>query len=81
MIEAGLVDEVKSLIPYKTLAPLRTVGYSEIFEYLENKVDLKVAIENIKIHTRQYAKRQMTWFRKDPDIRWFQPNEELPLDW
>ncbi|HTE26437.1 tRNA (adenosine(37)-N6)-dimethylallyltransferase MiaA [Flavitalea sp.] len=80
MIVAGLVDEVKSLVPYKSLPPLRTVGYTEIFEYLENKINLESAIENIKIHTRQYAKRQITWFKKDPDIRWFQPDDELPID-
>ena len=79
MIEAGLVDEVKSLVPYKDLPALRTVGYSEIFEYLENKLTLEEAISNIKIHTRQYAKRQMTWFKKDPEIQWFQPNDELPF--
>ncbi|MHA4846995.1 tRNA (adenosine(37)-N6)-dimethylallyltransferase MiaA [Flavitalea antarctica] len=80
MIEAGLVDEVKNLVPYKSIPPLRTVGYTEIFDYLEQKVNLDTAIENIKIHTRQYAKRQMTWFRKDPEIRWFAPDVELPLD-
>jgi tRNA dimethylallyltransferase len=80
MIAAGLVDEVKSLLPFKSMPPLRTVGYSEIFEYLEQKLTFESAVENIKTHTRQYAKRQMTWFRKDPEIRWFQPNDELPLE-
>jgi tRNA dimethylallyltransferase len=80
MVAAGLIDEVNSLSPYKSIPPLRTVGYTEIFEYLEQKLSLETAVEDIKIHTRQYAKRQMTWFKKDPEIRWFQPGEELPVD-
>ena len=70
MIRMGLVDEVNQLISYKHLNALQTVGYSEIFDYLEGKTSLSEAIELIKIHTRQYAKRQMTWFRKDKEIMW-----------
>ena len=70
MIEAGLVEEVKKLLPYKHLNALRTVGYAEIFDYLDGKISLKDAIELIKTNTRQYAKRQMTWFKKDKDIHW-----------
>ena len=68
MIEAGLVDEVKSLMQYKHLNALQTVGYLEIIDFLENKSTLQQAIEEIKIHTRQYAKRQMTWFKRDKDV-------------
>jgi tRNA dimethylallyltransferase len=75
MIEAGLVKEVESLLPYKNLTALQTVGYTEIVDYLENKISLPAAVEKIKISTRQYAKRQMTWFKKDPEIRWFNPDE------
>jgi len=82
MIEAGLVDEVKNLSPYKHLNALQTVGYSEIFDYLDEKVlpagsqaSLVQAIELIKKNTRQYAKRQMTWFKKDREIKWFAPHE------
>ena len=70
MIEAGLVEEVKRLLPYKHLNALQTVGYTEIFDYLDGKISLKDAIELIKTNTRQYAKRQMTWFKKDKDINW-----------
>jgi len=70
MIEAGLIDEVKSLLPYKNLNALHTVGYSEIVDYLDEKISLKKAIELIKTNTRQYAKRQMTWFKKDNEIKW-----------
>ena len=79
MIEAGLVAEVRSLIPYRAYTPLQTVGYTEIFDYLDNKVSLETAVTNIKTHTRQYAKRQLTWFRKDPEIQWFEPGDKLPV--
>ncbi len=75
MIEAGLVDEVKRLVPFKHLNALQTVGYSEIFEYIDGKISLDVATEEIKKNTRQYAKRQMTWFRRDKAIRWFSPKQ------
>jgi tRNA dimethylallyltransferase len=70
MIEAGFVEEVKRLLPYKHLNALQTVGYAEIFDYLDGKTSLKDAIELIKTNTRQYAKRQVTWFKKDKDISW-----------
>lgn len=75
MLEAGLLDEVKDLIPYKQLNALNTVGYKEIFNYLDGKGSLEEATEKIKIHTRQYAKRQMTWFKKDKEINWFHPDQ------
>jgi len=71
MMEQGLLSEVKNLLPYKSLNALQTVGYTELFEHLEGKISLAEAIERIKINTRQYAKRQMTWFRKDAEIKWF----------
>lgn len=71
MMAAGLVEEVKSVLPYREHNALRTVGYQEIFDYLDGKLSLDAAVEAIKVHTRQYAKRQLTWFRKDPDIVWF----------
>jgi len=70
MIGMGLVEEVKNLLPYKNLNALQTVGYTEIFDYLDGKFALKDAIEFIKTNTRQYAKRQMTWFKKDKNINW-----------
>ena len=75
MIEAGLIDEVKSLLPYKKLNALQTVGYTEIFDYLDHKITLEKAIEQIKTNTRQYAKRQMTWFKKDKEIKWIEKSE------
>ncbi|MEJ0101773.1 MAG: tRNA (adenosine(37)-N6)-dimethylallyltransferase MiaA [Bacteroidota bacterium] len=75
MIEAGLIDEVKSLLSYKDLNALHTVGYSEIIDYLDNRISLEKAVELIKTNTRHYAKRQMTWFRKDKEIKWFSPGK------
>ena len=70
MMQQGLLEEVKSLVQYKELNALQTVGYREIFEHLNGDISLDAAIEAIKINTRQYAKRQMTWFKKDETIRW-----------
>lgn len=65
MIAEGLLEEVKSLVPFKNLNALQTVGYAELFSYLEGEISLDEAIENIKKNTRHYAKRQLTWFKKD----------------
>lgn len=65
MIENGLLDEVKSLLPYKNFNALNTVGYKELFDYLDGKLTYEQAIEDIKTHTRRYAKRQLTWFKRD----------------
>ncbi len=77
MIQQGLVDEVKSLHAHKYLNALQTVGYSEIFDFLKGKIDLNEAIANIKTNTRHYAKRQMTWFKKDAGIHWFNPENAI----
>jgi tRNA dimethylallyltransferase len=71
MIEEGLVEEVKHLYPYKHLNALKTVGYSELFDYLDGLISKDKAIEEIKKNTRRYAKRQLTWYRKQQDIEWF----------
>lgn len=75
MIEAGLVEEVKSLSKYRHLNALQTVGYSEIFDYLDGKCSLDIAIEQIKQNTRRFAKRQITWFKKTEQITWFDPSD------
>ena len=73
MFQLGLLAEVQSLIPFKDLKPLQTVGYSELFEYLEGKCSLDEATEKIKQHSRNFAKRQLTWYNKKPEFRWFNP--------
>jgi tRNA dimethylallyltransferase len=70
MIENGLINEVENLLPFKHLNALNTVGYKELFEYFDGKVKIEEATENIKTHTRRYAKRQLTWFFRDKDIKW-----------
>jgi tRNA dimethylallyltransferase len=75
MMEEGLLHEVKQLQPGKNLNALQTVGYAEIFDHLEGKISLADAIEKIKTNTRQYTKRQMTWFKKDKEIKWFLPSQ------
>jgi tRNA dimethylallyltransferase len=73
MIEQGLVEEVQSLLPYRHLNALSTVGYSELFDYFDGKTDLDTAISLIKQNTRNFAKRQLTWFRKDKEMHWVAP--------
>ncbi len=72
MVEAGLENEVKTLIPYLYLNALQTVGYSEWEPFFNNEVSKERVIELIQQNTRHYAKRQMTWFKKDPEIKWYQ---------
>ena len=73
MMEYGLLDEVRSLLPYQHLNALQTVGYKELFDHLNGKIELADAISEIKKNTRQYAKRQLTWFKKDKEYIWFDP--------
>jgi len=72
MIENGLLEEVDSLLPFQNKNALQTVGYKEIFSFYNNECTLEEAIANIKQNTRRFAKRQLTWFRKDKDIKWFE---------
>lgn len=75
MVNAGLEEEARALHPYRHNNALQTVGYQEMFEYFDGKVTLDDAIAMIKQNTRNYAKRQLTWFRKDREITWFKPDE------
>jgi tRNA dimethylallyltransferase len=70
MIKKGLIEEVKNLQPYRRLNALQTVGYKELFNYLDGKYSLDTAVEEIKKNTRRYAKRQLTWFRRNKKIHW-----------
>lgn len=80
MIEAGLVQEVRELLPYRHLNALQAVGYREMFRYLDGEISLPDAIDEIKKNTRQYAKRQMTWFRKDQEYIWLPPSADAVLN-
>jgi tRNA dimethylallyltransferase len=75
MIEKGLFDEAKQFFLRRDLNALQTVGYREIFDYLEGKYDKEEAIRLLKRNTRRYAKRQLTWFKRDPEIHWFRPEQ------
>ena len=76
MIADGLVDEVKNLEQFRDANALKTVGYREIFDYLNGTISLEQAIEQIKTNTRRYAKRQITWFSRDKEMFWFHPDEK-----
>jgi tRNA dimethylallyltransferase len=80
MMVQGLLEEVRSLLPYRGLNALNTVGYKEIFDYLDGSWTLAEAVEKIKTNTRRYAKRQMTWFRRDKEIKWVKSCDEIFMD-
>ena len=82
MMKDRLLEETKKLFPFRHLNALQTVGYVELFDFLEGKISLDQAIKQIKMNTRHYAKRQMTWFKKETDMNWFSPdqlNEIIPF--
>ena len=79
MMKMGLLKEVTSLVKFQKINALQTVGYKELFSFLNNEFTLEKAIEKIKQNTRRFAKRQLTWFRKDKDIKWFKPNQIVEI--
>ncbi|MBD1386211.1 tRNA (adenosine(37)-N6)-dimethylallyltransferase MiaA [Mucilaginibacter rigui] len=80
MVKDGLVEEVAALTPYRSYNALNTVGYSELFNYFDGKTDVSTAIAAIKQNTRRFAKRQLTWFRKDKEIIWMDAMDEKLVD-
>ncbi len=79
MIRDGFIDEVISLQKFQNYNALQTVGYKELFSFLRNEISLEIAISNIKKNTRRFAKRQITWFKKDNKIKWFTPDEKKEI--
>jgi tRNA dimethylallyltransferase len=79
MMAQGLLEEVRQLIPHREVNALNTVGYKELFDYFDGTTDILSAIALIKQNTRHFAKRQMTWFRKDKTIHWLQPDDIQPV--
>jgi tRNA dimethylallyltransferase len=75
MIEQGIEAEARAMYPFRNYTPLKTVGYREFFDYFDGTIDYKIAIEKIKQNSRNYAKRQITWFKRDADYRWCAPDE------
>jgi tRNA dimethylallyltransferase len=76
MMAEGLLDEVQNLYPQRHLNALNTVGYKELFDYIDGRWSLEEAIERIKGNTRRYARKQLTWYKKDEQIRWFHPDDK-----
>ena len=76
MIKNGLIDEAKKLFQHQKLNALNTVGYKELFDFFDNKIDIETAVEDIKKNSRRLSKRQMTWFKRDKQINWFKINKE-----
>ncbi|MCX6272467.1 MAG: tRNA (adenosine(37)-N6)-dimethylallyltransferase MiaA, partial [Bacteroidetes bacterium] len=76
MMQEGFLEECSKLLIYKKLTPFKTIGYRELFQHLEGLVSLEEAVRNIKTNTRRYAKKQLTWFRKNPEMHWFHPDDE-----
>ena len=79
MVSDGLEAEARALYPYRTLNALQTVGYREFFDYFEGRTSYEEAVSLIKRNSRRYAKRQLTWFRRDPEIRWFGPWDDAAI--
>lgn len=79
MMDQGLLEEAKNLYPFKSLNSLNTVGYRELFDYMDGVYSLEEAVEKIKTNTRRYAKKQMTWFKKDEEIVWIAPDTFHPI--
>lgn len=80
MVEAGLIDEAKQLYPHKNLNALNTVGYKELFAHWDGQYNFDEAIRLIKRNSRRYARRQLTWFRKDEQMKWFHPDDKILND-
>lgn len=79
MMENGLLEEVNSLVNFQDRNALQTVGYKEIFTFLNDECSLQKAVENIKQNSRRFAKRQLTWFRKDKAVKWFEPQQLIEI--
>ena len=79
MIADGLVEEARQVYPYRALNALNTVGYKEIFKYIDGEWTLPFAVEKIKQNSRIYSRKQMTWFKRDEEIRWFHPDQETEI--
>jgi tRNA dimethylallyltransferase len=79
MMKDGLLEEARSVYAYKHLNSLNTVGYKEMFQYMDGEWTLDFAIEKIKQNSRIYSRKQMTWFKRDKDITWFHPDQQKEI--
>ena len=76
MMENGLLEEAQSLYSQRQLNALNTVGYKEMFDYMDGRWPLEEAVERMKGNTRRYARKQLTWFKRDPEMKWFNPDNQ-----
>lgn len=79
MMTDGLLEEARKVYPFRHLNSLNTVGYKELFNYFDGEWSLDLAIEKIKRNSRVYARKQMTWFKRDEEIEWFHPEQETEI--
>jgi tRNA dimethylallyltransferase len=79
MMEKGLLEEVKGLLAFRDYNALKTVGYAELFDYLDGQTSLEAAVDKLKQNTRRFAKRQLTWLRRDEEIKWFEPDQTTEI--
>ena len=79
MMEQGLVEEAKSVIPYRNEKALNTIGYKEMFRYFDNEITLEEAVRQIQSNSREYARKQLTWYKKDESMKWFHPNQKKDI--
>jgi tRNA dimethylallyltransferase len=79
MMKQGLVEEAKSVLPYRNEKALNTIGYKEMFRYFDNEITLEEAVRQIQSNSREYARKQLTWYKKDESMKWFHPNQEKDI--
>lgn len=79
MMEQGLVEEAKSVLPYRNEKALNTIGYKEMFRYFDDEITLEEAVRQIQSNSREYARKQLTWYKKDESMKWFHPNQEKEI--
>lgn len=79
MMEQGLMEEAKSVLPYRNEKALNTIGYKEMFRYFDNEITLEEAVRQIQSNSREYARKQLTWYKKDESMTWFHPNQEKEI--
>ena len=79
MMAQGLLDEARAMTPYREVNALNTVGYKELFDYMDGRWSLEEAVERIKGNTRRYARKQLTWYKRDENIRWFHPDQQQEI--
>lgn len=79
MMEQGLVEEARRVLPYRNEKALNTIGYKEMFRYFDNEITLEEAVRQIQSNSREYARKQLTWYKKDESMTWFHPNQEKEI--